>query len=374
MKRICISVAVCLLFVLGPGVCARAGVSFEITPGVGYFTGYTKYDIGNVPKADDIVTPPRDPYFPISELKFPLMTWWGTINAKAAWGPFSLSGGYGENFTHNAGKMRDYDWGMPYYDASGPDGPGWYVNEYVNPSDSSDVAYDLDVASNSRTHLDGKIWNVQADWQFFSYSYDYYDRDFFTGEGSRRTGDISLSLGIGYEKRSFDFETTLLQQWSPSGHNDIYYYEGDGSLTGTYSIDYSIPYAALGMQAHTGKFSMDMSFAGSCFVDVDDRDVHLARVPGPIVSTGSLDGNSLELTAHFRYDITPHIFMGLAGNYMYIHTSGTQHQHIDAGSATVDYSGTPTVVTWSASDYDIREKTYSLEAAYMFEVWYRFGK
>jgi hypothetical protein len=365
MSRACLSGLFCLLFVLGFAVHAGAA-SFELTPGVGYLSGYTKFEIGDIPKEDDYVTPPRDPYFPVSELKFPLYSGIMTLDGKVTAGPFSIQGGVKKNFTHHPGMMRDYDWGQPYYDENGENGPGWYVNQNT---DGTNVWYDLDVESKSRTRLDAKMWNAKASWRFYDWSYSYYETDWFTGTTAHHQGDLSLSLGIGYEKRRFDFETTLLRQWSPSGHDDIYAASGDGSITETYTVDYSIPYVELAVAQKTGKLDCGMNFGFSTLVHVSDDDVHLARTPGPIYNSGHLSGTALIFASHIQYDITPHIFVGLAGDYYQLRASGTQHQHINAGSADVDGS----ILVWGESDYSIEERVESKESCFTFNIGFRFG-
>jgi hypothetical protein len=358
MNRSCVSVIFCFGIVLGMCSGAHAGASFEIIPGAGYFTGYTKFQIGNVPKEDDFVTPPREPYFPISELKFPLMSGMATIDGKAAFGPVTLEGGVKQNFTHDTGMMRDYDWGMPYYDPAGPSGAGWYVQGWT---DGQEVWYDIDTESKSKTHMDAVIWSAKASCKVYTYDYETYDKDWSTGKVSHNKGTVSVSLGLGYEKRHFDFETSLVKQWSPTGHNDVYYVEGDGSVTETYKVDYSIPFIELSVAERTEKLLFDMVFGASTLVHVDDEDVHLVREPGPIYSTGSLTGTALKFTTHVQYDFTPNWFAGVAWDFISLRASGTQHQHTAAGP------------TWDASDYSIDEKVLSLQSLFSLNVGFRFG-
>jgi hypothetical protein len=362
MYRAYVSVAVVLVFVVFSVTGAQAALTWEIVPGAGYLTGYSLFQIGDVPKEDDIVTPPRNPYFPISELSFPLMSGIATVDARASLGPFTLEGGVKQNFSHHSGMMRDYDWGMPYYE----DG-SWWVLEHTN---GEETWYDLDVESKSRARLEARMWNVKASWKFYTYSYDKFETDWLTGRVDHRKGDFSVSLGAGYEKRKFDFDCTLVKQWSPSGHNDVYYYEGDGSVTNTYTVDYSIPYLALSVEDCSDKVDFGMDFGVSTLVHVRDNEVHLARIPGPINNDGYLSGNALMLDAHLRYDITPRVFVGISADYVFIRASGMQHQHIDAGSAVVDGD----LLVWDDSDYSIKEKVKSEQSCFTFNVGFRFGK
>jgi hypothetical protein len=258
--------------------------------------------------------------------------------------------------------MRDYDWGMPYYE----DG-SWWVTEHT---DGESTWYDLDVESKSRTRLEARMWNIKASCKLYTYSYDEYETDWLTGKVSHRKGDLSVSLGIGYEKRQFDFECALVRQWSPSGHNDVYYYEGNGSVTDAYTVDYSIPYVELGLENRSGKVDFGMNFGVSTLVHVRDRDAHLARIPGPIYSSGYLSGNAFMLDAHFQYDVTSSVYVGFAVDYLWLRANGMQHQHIDAGSATVDGE----LLVWDESDYPIKERVLSGQSCFTFTVGFRFGK
>jgi hypothetical protein len=358
MKRVYATTALGFFFVLGFSLTARAAAGFEITPGIGYLTGYTQYEIGNVPAEDDFVTPPRDPYWPISRLRFPLMSSVAAIDAKATLGIVSVSGGFARNFTHDTGHMRDYDWGMPYYDPGGPNGPGWYVHEWT---DGTDVWYDLDVESKSRTRLDARMWKAKVACRVYTYRYDYYDTDWYTKEVRHNKGELTVDLGLGYEKRNFNFVTKLIKQWSPSGHDEEYACTGDGREGLTYDIDYSIPFAELSVAHHGRKVHVQMDFGATNLVHVSDKDVHLLRNPGPKISTGNLTGNALKFNGRAQYDITPGWFLGAAADYLFIRANGTQHQHVDAGDS------------WEEMNYRIKERVTSHQSIFSFNIGYRFN-
>jgi hypothetical protein len=218
--------------------------------------------------------------------------------------------------------------------------------------------------------MEALIWNAKARCRVYSYRYDYYDTDWYSGKITHRVGEFSVNVGVGYEKRNFDFDTKLIKQWSPSGHNDIYYYEGDGSVSDTYNVTYSIPFLMVGVAQRSGKFNVDMDFGFSTLVHVEDHDVHLLRVPGPMYNDGHLSGNALKFVTHIQYDLTPHVFMGLAADYLYLRTKGTQHQHIDAGAGVVD--GTP--VVWDEYNYSLKEEVKAQESIFSFNIGFRFGK
>ncbi len=370
MRRSCllVSLSLCLSLCCSN---AHAKVEFEIVPGIGYLTGDTTYQIGNVPKEDDYVTPPREPYFPISELKYPLMQGIATVDAKLTVGRVVLSGGVRKNIADHTGHMRDYDWGLPYYDADGPDGPGYYVHGWT---DGEHVWYDIDAESKSTTFMDAWMWEAGIAYRIFSVPYDYRYRELFTRKTERFAGTTEGYLGIGYERRQFDFECTLIRQWSPTGHNEEYFHEGDGSVAVTYDVNYSIPYIEFTLANRTDRLDVEMDFGVSPLVHVDDEDVHLHRIPGPIYSEGHLSGNALKYAFRIRYNLTSRWFVAGLWDYLFIRANGTQHQNIYAGSYSgTDSDGTPYTSTWQSSTYAIEEKVSTHESFFTVNVGCRLG-
>jgi len=348
---------------------AYAGVSFEIVPGVGYLTGYSTYQIGNIPMEDDYVTPPRAPYFPISELKFPLMSGIATIDANLTMDKIVISGSARKNITSDSGHMRDYDWGMPYFDENGPDGAGWYVHSYYS---GSNVWYDLDIESKSDTKLDANMWEAGIAYRIFSMPYDYSSKDPLTKDTKRYKGELVGYLGIGYEKRHYDFECELNRQWSPSGHDAEYYAAGDGSVTITYYAIYSLPFIELSLVNHSEKFDFGMDFGFSPLVSVHDEDVHLARIPGPIYNEGRCTGNAFKYAARVSYNISPKWFVSGVVDFLHVRANGTQHQTIYEGSHTgTDADGDPYFTSWNTMYYTIDERILSQQSMFSFKIGYR---
>ncbi|HQG31289.1 MAG TPA: omptin family outer membrane protease [Deltaproteobacteria bacterium] len=338
---------------------AQARVEFEISAGIGYLTGDTTYDIGDVPAGEDPWG--REPYFPVSELKFPLGVGLATLDAKVTIDKLSISGGIRRNITDKAGNMRDYDWGIPFWDEEGVNGPGWYVYVWT---DGTHNWYALDIESKSKTEVDVIAWEAKVDYQIFSYHYDYKYRDIFDGSTSHYKGDVRGTFGIGYEKRSFEYDCSLTRQWSPSGIPG-YDHIGDGSTTLTYDVDYSIPYAELAVADTMGRLTIGMSFGYSPFVQVKDEDDHLARVPGPIYSKADCTGHALKYGADIGYDITPHWTVKFVFDYLYVRAFGD--------SDSIIYAGSDGERSWDTMAWTTDERIVSRETYMTLNIAYRFG-
>jgi hypothetical protein len=337
----------------------QAKVEFEISPGIGYLTGDTTYAIGDIPPGQDPWG--RGPYFPVSELKFPLEVGLATLDAKITIDKLSISGGIRRNITDNAGNMRDYDWGIPFWDEDGEHGPGWYVNVWT---DGTHEWYFLDIESKSKSEVDVMAWEAKVDYRIFSYHYDYKYSDLFDGSTDHYKGDVRGFFGIGYEKRSFKYDCSLIRQWSPSGipNQD---FVGDGSTSITYDVDYSIPYAEFEVADTRGKLSIGMSVGYSPFVQAKDEDDHLIRVPGPIYSKGDCTGHALKYAADVQYDVTPHWAVKFVFDYLYIRAFGD--------SDSVIYAGSSGDRSWDSAAWTIDERIVSRESYMTLNISYRFG-
>lgn len=338
---------------------AEAKVEFEISPGIGYLTGDTTYEIGDVPAGEDPWG--REPYFPVSKLKFPLGVGLATLDAKMKIDKLSISAGIKRNFTDKAGHMRDYDWGVPFWDEAGPNGPSWYVYVWT---DSTHEWYALDVESRSKTEVDVIAWEAKVDYEIFTYHYDYTYRDMIDGEISHYRGDLRGYFGIGYEKRSFKYDCSLIQQWSPSGIPG-YDYTGDGTVSLTYDVDYSIPYAEFALADTVGRLNIGMSIGYSPYVQAKDEDDHLERIPGPIYSEADCTGHALKCGAEIGYDITSNLTMKFVFDYLYIRAFGE--------SDSVIYAGSDGGRSWDYAAWTTDERIVSRESYMTLNIAYRFG-
>jgi len=320
--------------------------------------GDSTYAIGDIPAELDPWG--REPYFPISKLKFPLGVYLATVDAKMTVGILEISGGVKKNITDQAGHMRDYDWGIPYWDDAGDEGPGWYVNMWEN---STGEWYMLDVESTSKSEVDVTIWNAKIASRLFAYRYDQKYRDMMDRKTRHYKGELSASLGIGYEVRSFDYETELIRQWSPSGIEG-FDYTGDGSVGITYDVEYSIPYIELELANRGEKIDFEMGLGYSAYVRAKDKDTHLLRVPGPIYAKGDCDGQAYKLKAGLQYNFTPRWFVKGVFDYLYIRTHGEQVNNI--------YAGTSDGHSWDSESWVTNEKINSKQSFLAVNIGCRF--
>ena len=350
MKNFRLLLAIALILFLGSP--AHARVEFEISPGAGYLTGDNTYEIGDVPAEFDPWG--REPYFPISRLEFLLGVPITTLDARVTVDRWMFSGGARINIGDRAGNMRDYDWGMPFWDDDGDEGPGWYVWEIT---DGTHSRYALDVESKSKSTVDVLFWEAEVAYELFSRPY----RDAFK---SASRGTVRGYFGVGYEHRAFEYECELIRQWSPSGIPG-YDMIGDGTVGLTYDVSYSIPYAEFALDVLSRKVGMSFSAGFSPFVTARDKDVHLTRRPGPIYAEGECTGNALKCRANIRYDFTPHWSAGLLMDYLYLRTSGEQDNAV--------YAGTDGRTTWGDDFWTTNENIVSRQAYFTLDVRYRFG-
>ncbi|MBN2297502.1 MAG: omptin family outer membrane protease [Deltaproteobacteria bacterium] len=344
MKRLFMFLFFALFSVWTPS--AHAGTDIEFSTGAGYLTGTNTYEIGGVPSELDPWG--RYPYFPISRLEFPLGVYFANLDMKIKADKLRITGSAGMNLNKKAGHMRDYDWGVPFWDADGDEGPGWYVNVWDTGG------YLLDIQSASRSDVDVMIWKADIAYQIFSHHH----------ESRVGKGDLTGYLGIGYEHRSFQYECSLIRQWSPSGIPG-FEYAGSGNVGITYDVDYSMPYAELTLSDTTNKLNVEMGFAYSPFVYAKDRDTHLERIPGPIYAEGYCTGQSLKYAASIRYDITPHWSVLLMIDHLYLRTWGEQDNTI--------YAGTEDGSTWDSEIWTTDERIISRESYFTLNISYRFG-
>ncbi|HOO47371.1 MAG TPA: omptin family outer membrane protease [Deltaproteobacteria bacterium] len=339
-------IVLCIALFTVPAASAHAGTEIEFSTGAGYLTGTNTYEIGNVPSELDPWG--RYPYFPISRLDFQLGVYYANLDTKITIDKLRITGSVGMNLNKKAGHMRDYDWGVPFWDDDGEEGPGWYV--YVWDTGG----YLLDIQSASRSDVDAIIWNADIAYQIFSHHH----------ESRVGKGDFIGYLGIGYEHRSFQYECSLIRQVSPSGIPGVEY-AGTGNVGLTYDVDYSLPYAELTLCDTTGRLHIEMAFAYSPFVLAKDRDAHLERIPGPIYAEGRCTGQSMKYSAGIRYDITSHLSVALIIDHLYLRTWGEQDNTI--------YAGTEDGMFWDNEIWTTEERIISRESYFNLNISYRFG-
>ncbi len=255
----------------------------DLAAGIGALSGHTTYQIGgriSTPLGSGRV------HFPISELEFPLnvyMVSLGTnIEFKNKW---EVSASVKKNVTDDAGKMKDSDWGVPFEDPPGSDSWWWYGPD------------SLDIYSESDADLDALILDINLRYMVH--------RGFF--------------VGLGYIHQNFDYECSLIKQWSPSGLSG-YDYTGTGDVGLTYEITYNIPYIEIAfMGKATDNLYVEVSLGYSPIVDAEDEDHHLLRSK---VNKSDCDGDAILFSLEGRYDLPKNWFLALGVDYTRIDTDG----------------------------------------------------
>ncbi|HPX61666.1 MAG TPA: omptin family outer membrane protease [Deltaproteobacteria bacterium] len=257
---------------------------FSLTIGPERMAGNTTYRIG-YPTVDPSGVK-ESGYFPFSELKWPLDIWLlrteAKLNINDSW---RINASIKRNLSTPDSNMQDSDW--------------------VTDSDPGR----LDVFSESSiSRLDAWIFDIGADWIFV------------------RQPSWSLYGGLGYQHQMFYYESNIIYQYSPSGLPGNEYY-GDGRVSITYDITYSMPYMKIGgAYRFRDRFSLDGSFAWSPLVNARDEDNHLLRENGGKICKGNMDGNAYMVNLSARYNLNSAWFLKGGFNFAYIDVDGDQHQ------------------------------------------------
>ena len=277
-------------------IMSKEGITFEeeiaigprlhLTLGNEKWGGDTTYQIGGT------VSTPSATYeyhFPISELEFPLDVYMLSLSGSLEiTKKLFLSVGAKQDITDDAGKMKDSDWGVPFEDPPGSDLWWWYGPD------------SLDIYSESDAELDALIIDINLQYKFL-----------------KKSG-WSFSAGLGYLYQNFDYECSLIRQWSPSGLSG-YDYTGTGELGLTYEVKYSIPYMEIGAQFKIKDFSVETTLGYSTFVTAKDEDHHILRSK---VNKGDCDGDAIFYSLKGQYEIINNWFLKLGFEYMKIETEG----------------------------------------------------
>jgi len=255
---------------------------FDVTVGLGELSGHTTYQIGGTVSTSSGI---EELHFPISELEFPLDVYMVSLGASVGFAEkLKLSASVKKNITDDAGKMKDSDWGVPFEDPPGS-GSWWYDPD------------SLDIYSESNADLDALIVDVNLRYRLH--------RGFF--------------VGLGYIHQNFDYECSLVRQWSPSGLSG-YDYTGTGGVGLTYEVTYNIPYIEIAfMGKATDTFTVEMSLGYSSIVNVEDEDQHLSRSK---VYKGDCDGTAILFSLEGRYDFFKNWFLTLGFDYVKIEADG----------------------------------------------------
>lgn len=283
------------------------GPRLQLTLGAEKWEGDTTYQIGGT------VSTPSTAYemhFPISELEFPLDVYMISLSGSIEiTKKLFLSAKAKKNITDDAGKMKDSDW----ITLSNPD--------------------QLDIYSESDTELDALIIDINLQYRFFEKS------------------GWSFNAGVGYLYQKFDYECSLIRQWSPSGLSG-YDYTGTGEVGLTYEVRYSIPYTEIGAQFKIKDFSVETTLGYSPFVNAKDEDHHILRSK---VNKGDCDGDAIFFSLKGQYDFLKNWFLTLGFEFMKIETEGESDAYF-----------------YGVYDHTIDEEIFSEQKVIAFTVGYVF--
>lgn len=255
-------------------------VKLDISIGSERMSGDTTYSTGG-----PIVHPNGSieyAHFPFSQLEWPLDIWLARIDAGVTIGSsWRINAVVKKNINDPANNMEDSDW--------------------ITPGS-------LDIYSESTiSDFDALIWDLDVEWVFIK----------------RQAWDIYA--GIGYQYQEFDYAGQGIYQYSPSGLPGFAAY-GDGSVSITYETNYKMPYFLLGTDFQISpNFTMAGSFAYSPWVDADDEDYHLARIP-VMVSQGDMDGDAYMFDVSGTYRFLSSWFLKAGFHYVKIAVDGNHYQ------------------------------------------------
>jgi hypothetical protein len=227
------------------------------------------------------------------------------------------------NVSNGNGVMKDSDWIDD--DASFLEIPG-----YSHPG--------LDIYSESDIKLKAHIFNISA-------VYNYWPGKNFS---------IGPMVGYRYQSFKYDVKDTIQVGYGAYATD---YSATVGGKTLEYEVSYHIPYFGLSSNLLLGKrFKTNLSFGYSPFAFANDKDDHLLRYK---LSEGDTDGYAYIANMNVNWNLLTHLYFSIGGEYMKIHTTGTQDQSFYAG----EYSG------WTA---EVDDKITSSHWSIYEMITYRF--
>ncbi|MBM3163019.1 MAG: omptin family outer membrane protease [Chlorobi bacterium] len=193
----------------------------------------------------------------------------------------------------------------------------------------------LDIYSDSSiSDFDALILDCDVEWSFL------------------KSESGSLYAGIGYQYQNFKYDSNLIHQYSPSGLPGWEFF-GDGGVSITYEMTYSMPYVILGGAYNvTPEFALAGSVAYSPFVDAEDLDNHILRDK---ISEGDMEGSALMVNVSGTYSFAPNMFLEGGLNYTWIDVDGTQTQ---------SFSGVPIFL--------VSQEAESSQTSGYLKIGYRF--
>jgi outer membrane protease len=255
-----------------------------------------------------------------SELEFPLKAYlfgpeisWGYKNSQKQ-DKLQVKFKWLNNISRNSGKMKDSDW------IEGDGQPG------------------LDIYSESDIELKAYIIDVNAIYNFWPIK------------------QLSIGPMVGYKYQRFEYDVKNTKQIGIG----IYAPDYTASVSGRtldYEVVYHIPYFGLGSNILFGKkFRVNMTGGYTPWATAKDRDDHILRYK---LSEADVEGYTYFASLNAILNFLPHWFLIISGEYMKIHTTGTQHQSFYAGP----------YVGWTA---DVDDKITSKQRFLSAMITYRF--
>ncbi len=284
---------------------------FSLSAGMGVMRGHTTYQIGGKYTSPD---ESGEMHFPLSKLKFPvdtnMMLFETGIQFIEKW---KTNITFQKNLTEETGKMRDYDWGVPFENPVNSGTYYWYGPDH------------LDIYSESKTEISTLIVDIDL-----LYRLPAFNR--------KRSSSVEYRFfaGLGYLYQRYEFQCRLIRQWDYREANpDPLDAAGDGSVGLTYDIVTHIPYLKINADILFNKiFTINAGIGYSPYVKSEDEDNHILRSKR---SYGKSGGDALLFSVGGKVDIIKSLFIRLQFDYLSLNTEGKQKQYIDGSwSATID--------------------------------------
>jgi hypothetical protein len=286
---------------------------FWLHAGVEVWNGDNTYKIGF--PVSDFLGNYYEGYFPFSELKFPLDVVYGVLKFDAV---------IRDRFIINAQVKKDL---------SEP-------NDYLEDRDwlTETNPHQLDVYSESDvTEFEGYVLDADLAYKFLCRDKGW------------------LAAGAGYMYQNFEYDTSLVRQWSPSGMPGFEYTGIDESTSIYYEVDYKIPYLLLSGEVMLNpQFKLNGRFAYAPWVTSDNRDQHRLRYKEN--RSGDLEGDGYMLSANAQYDFLPHWFI----------TGGLSY-------TSLDLDGDMDATFFGVYDHTVHEELESEQTSFFLTLGYRLG-
>ena len=259
-------------------------IDFDISVGSECMSGNTTFRIGY--PVTEIGGLTYQGFFPFSELKWPLDTWLARVDLGVNIGKSArINGTVKKNTTKPGRNMVDKAW----------------------------------ITDSDPTQLDAYSESFNSDFSALIFDCDF-EWVFLKNKSNR------VYAGIGYQYQKFSYDSNLIHQYSPSGLPDFKDFYGDGSVSMTYDISYSMPYLILGGKHNISKhIAVAGSIAYSPYVSAHDKGMLLLE---DRKLNGDMNGSAYMINVSSTYTISSSLFIECGMHYTKIIVDGTQTQSI----------------------------------------------